>query len=59
MHHFNYSAILFIILGVLFLKVFPGMIGDGEASDVISTVFRIVGIILIVIGAFNFVTSFL
>lgn len=55
--HINFSAILFIILGFLFWKVFPGMIGESSAADVIKVVLRIVGILLVVIGIFDLITS--
>lgn len=55
--HINFAAILYIIIGILFWKVFPGMLGRGEAADIIKVVMKIVGILLVVVGAFQFVIS--
>ena len=55
--HINFTAILEIIIGVLFWKVFPGMIGRGEAANVISTVMKIIGVLLVVVGVFNFIVA--
>lgn len=55
--HINFAAILYIIIGILFWKVFPGMLGRGEATDIIKVVMKIVGILLVVVGAFQFVIS--
>ncbi|MBP5547860.1 MAG: hypothetical protein J6X58_03075 [Bacteroidales bacterium] len=55
--HINFTGILYIIIGLLFWKVFPGIVGKGGASDIINTVFKILGILLVVVGTFVFVVS--
>lgn len=55
--HINFQAILYIIIGILCWKVFPGMIGKGEAANIINIVLKIVGILLIVVGVFNFIVA--
>lgn len=53
----NYTAILQILIGVLFWKVFSNMFAENGATNVIRIVLRIIGILLVVVGAFNFVVS--
>ena len=48
--HFGFSNILYLVLGFLFLKVFPSMLGGDDTSNVLYVVFRIIGYILIAVG---------
>lgn len=57
--HINIEAIIAIIIGVLCLKVFPGIVGKGGAAEIINTILKIIGIILIIVGVIRFAASLL
>jgi len=53
------TSIFYIVLGVLMWKVFPGMFGSGKGLEVVKSVLRILGIVLIVVGAFQLISYLL
>ena len=55
--HINFTAIFYIIIGVVMWQVLPGVISNGQGMDVIKSILKILGILILIVGVFNFITS--
>lgn len=55
--HINFTAIFYIIIGVVMWQVLPGVISNGQGTDVIKSILKILGILILIVGVFNLITS--
>ena len=55
--HINFTAIFYIVIGVVMWQVLPWVISNGQGTDVIKSILRILGILILIVGVFNFITS--
>lgn len=55
--HINFTAIFYIIIGVVMWQVLPGVISNGQGMDVIKSILKILGILILIVGVFNLITS--
>lgn len=57
--HINFTAIFYIIIGIVMWRVLPGVISGGQGMDAIRSVLRILGILILIVGVFNLFMSLL
>ena len=55
--HINFTAIFYIIIGVVMWQVLPGVLSNDQGMDALKSVLRILGILILIVGVFNFITS--
>jgi len=55
--HINFTAIFYIVIGVVMWQVLPGVLSNDQGMDALKSVLRILGILILIAGVFNFITS--
>jgi hypothetical protein len=55
--HINFTAIFYIVIGVVMWQVLPGVLSNDQGMDALKSVLRILGILILIVGVFNFITS--
>ena len=55
--HINFTAIFYIVIGVVMWQVLPGVLSNDQGMNALKSVLRILGILILIVGVFNFITS--